>query len=109
MSTAKETKTHRNVGGLIRDYRTAQKGGGKKKSQTEVAMKLGWNNGQYISNIERGGFGIPSDKLATICEILNIPKAEMCEAVIADYRLHIQSSLELTADKFEEVSEKLAA
>jgi transcriptional regulator with XRE-family HTH domain len=106
----KPTSTsHKNIGDLIHLYRTGQKGGQKKMSQSDLAAKLGYTTGQFISNIERGLADLPADKLSTVCQLLNIPKEEMCDAVVADYRLHIQSALETTAAKIEVAPEKIAA
>lgn len=38
-------------------------------TQAEVAEKLGYENGQFISNIERGMCSLPNDKVRAFCKI----------------------------------------
>ena len=51
-------------------------------TQSEVANKLGWDNGQFISNIERGVCGLPNESVRAFCKLTGA-------SVIAYLRLKI--------------------
>lgn len=58
-------------------------------SQTDISMKLGWKNGQFISNIERGLCSLPSKYLMKYCHTLEIPVENVIEAMVEDYRAQL--------------------
>lgn len=57
----------------------------KKLSQGQLSFKLGYKNGQFISNVERGLCGIPAKKASTLCKILGIDKPSYIAVAGADY------------------------
>ena len=62
-------------------------------SQSDLSVQLGYRNGQFISNVERGLCSIPLKKLKVVCHILAIPHDEMKEALLKDYSTDIDTAL----------------
>jgi transcriptional regulator with XRE-family HTH domain len=62
-------------------------------SQGELAKKLKFKNGQFISNVERGMCSIPAKKANLFCEVLNIDKELFIDAYLADAKLNIKEVL----------------
>jgi len=58
----------------------------QKVSQEELSKLLGYKNGQFISNVERGKCSIPLKSLAKLANILDIPVEELVEAVVKDFQ-----------------------
>ena len=69
-----------NVATVVKKYR--EKLGNL--SQLEMSNKLGYKNGQFISNVERGLCGMPFKKLNDTAKILNIDVTLLTAAVILD-------------------------
>jgi hypothetical protein len=55
-------------------------------SQTDLALKLGYKSGQFVSNMERGLCSIPSRKINILSEELKLDKAKIIQAMLADYK-----------------------
>jgi ribosome-binding protein aMBF1 (putative translation factor) len=53
-------------------------------SQSELSTMLGYKNGQFISNIERGKCSVPIRKVGEICAKMNIPPEKIKEAMLKD-------------------------
>ena len=51
-----------------------------------MSMKMGWKNGQFMSNIERGLCSLPSKYLMQFCAILEIPVENVIDAMVEDYK-----------------------
>jgi transcriptional regulator with XRE-family HTH domain len=81
-------KSFKHIAKLVKQKRLAHPG---KLSQSELSHKLGYKNGQFISNVERGLCSIPLKSLSTFCEILDIPKQELMDTMLKD--------LEVTLDR----------
>jgi transcriptional regulator with XRE-family HTH domain len=56
----------------------------KRRSQSEMALLLGYKNGQFFSNIERGKCNIPTGSLAAVSDELEIQFDKLLDAHIAD-------------------------
>lgn len=69
-----------NVGALIKSARLR-----RGASQTELSKVIGFKNGQYISNVERGLCGIPAECVQAICDVLHIETERFINAMAADY------------------------
>lgn len=63
-------------------------------SQSELAVKLGYKNGQFVSNAERALCSLPLKEVKATCEILKISKEEMKAALIRDYEVKLNFFLE---------------
>lgn len=57
----------------------------KRYSQTELSAFLGYKNGQFISNVERGICSIPVKSLKKISDLLGISPEDIKEAVLKDH------------------------
>jgi ribosome-binding protein aMBF1 (putative translation factor) len=53
--------------------------------QMRLAKKLGYKNGQFISNVERGLCSIPETKIRLLAMILNVEVSEIIDAMTADF------------------------
>ncbi len=54
-------------------------------SQSDLSEKLGYKNGQFISNVERGLCNVPLKMMSRIAEILNITPEEIKKAILKDH------------------------
>lgn len=67
---------------LVKKYRLQHP---KKLSQVELSNLLGYKNGQFVSNVERGICAIPLKALGDLMRILRIPQNEVVTAMVKDY------------------------
>lgn len=74
---------HPNMAALVKKARGAM-------SQAKLAQKLGYKNGQYISNTERQLTSFPDDKLKELAEALEIPVSQLIDAKLADEKLKLE-------------------
>lgn len=81
-----------NIAKLIRTKRLDHPQG---YSQSELSNKLGYKNGQFISNVERGLCNIPLKMLSKISEVLSIKPEEIKEAILRDHEQTLNNYLEL--------------
>ncbi|MBC7712210.1 MAG: helix-turn-helix transcriptional regulator [Rhizobacter sp.] len=75
-------RSFKNIAILIRYKRITSKLG---LSQVDLSVLLGYKNGQFISNVERGMCNIPLKTMKHICEILEINQEEIKIAILKDY------------------------
>lgn len=83
-------KSFQHIAKLVKEKRLAHS---EKLSQSELSHKLGYKNGQFISNVERGLCSIPLKSLATFCETLNIPQQELMETMLKDLEVTLERHL----------------
>ena len=57
----------------------------KAYSQSELSQLLGYKNGQFISNVERGLCNVPLKMLSRISDILNISQDDLKKAILEDH------------------------
>ena len=72
-------KTFENIALLLRSRR-AEVG----VSQESFSHSLGYKNGQFVSNVERGLCSIPYKKIPICADLLKIDPEEIIEAIVAD-------------------------
>lgn len=84
-------KEHRSFIKIAELVKTSRLDHPKKYSQAELSKLLGYKNGQFISNVERGICAIPLKSLQALCEVLNIDRAELTKAMIGDYSETIEN------------------
>lgn len=57
----------------------------QKFSQSELSNALGYRNGQFISNVERGLCSIPLKGIHKVSEVLNVEPETVKMAILKDY------------------------
>lgn len=79
-----------NLGSLIKDYRLKLG-----FTQTELAEKLGYNNPQFISLVERDQSKAPLSMIGQLVVVLGIPENEIQELIVENFRdfVHEQISV----------------
>lgn len=83
-------KKFQNVARLIKDKRLEHPEG---FSQTQLSKSLGYKNGQFISNVERGLCSIPLKGMNKFIKVLDIPAKELKDAMLKDYEDTLDSYL----------------
>lgn len=63
-------------------------------SQTELAPLLGYKNGQFVSNVERGLCSVPVKKHKKLSKLLAIPLKEIANAHFEDFRENYRVALD---------------
>lgn len=76
------------IGAILRNAREK-----KGLSQHEMALKMGYSKGQYVSNWERGVCGIPANQEIAFCRITGMKPSEMEEILIRDAISKIKSRM----------------
>ena len=62
-------------------------------SQNELALEIGYRNGQFISNVERGLCSLPSEKVYATALALNIDHEVITSAMIADFTKNLMATV----------------
>lgn len=75
-------RTFKNIAKLIKEKRVNHP---KRYSQNELSILLGYKNGQFFSNVERGLCNVPLKNLKDIANALDITPVELKEAILSDY------------------------
>ncbi len=57
----------------------------KNYSQSDLSLLLGYKNGQFISNVERGLCNVPLKMMKKISEVLDITAIEIKSAILKDH------------------------
>lgn len=81
-----------NIAKLIRDKRLSHP---RRYSQSELSNLLGYKNGQFISNVERGLCSIPLKMLSRVSEVLNIPPSEIRAVMLRDQETTLNNHLNI--------------
>jgi len=77
-----KNRSFKHIAKLIKNKRLAH---AKRYSQSELSTMLGYKNGQFISNVERGLCNIPLKMIPLVCEILTINPTDIKAAMLADF------------------------
>jgi transcriptional regulator with XRE-family HTH domain len=75
-------RSFKNIATLIRSKRI---GHTKNYSQSDLSLLLGYKNGQFISNVERGLCNVPLKMMKKIAEVLDINPEELKSAILKDH------------------------
>jgi transcriptional regulator with XRE-family HTH domain len=67
-------------------------------SQAELSKKLGYKNGQFVSNIERGLCSVPPKVLIKLIETLDLDPKVVKNALLNDLEARLDSHLGITTD-----------
>lgn len=76
-----------NIAELVKERRIA-----KNMSQAELAHSLGYLNGQFISNAERGLCSLPLKKILKFSLLTKTPWLSIKAALIADYGARVDDA-----------------
>lgn len=85
-----KNRSFNGIADLVKKYRLQHP---KKLSQVELSNLLGYKNGQFVSNVERGICAIPLKALGDLMRILSIPQDELVRAMVQDYEQTIINHL----------------
>jgi len=94
-----EMRCFDNIAKLIRSKRINHP---KSYSQSELSNLLGYKNGQFISNVERGLCNIPLKMLKKVSDVLDIPKEDLMDVILKDQEKTLENYL-LRAENDEEL------
>lgn len=72
-------KHFKNIAKIIKETRTSSG-----LSQEGLSHLLGYKNGQFVSNVERGLCSIPANKIPLMAEKLQIDPEVLIDAIVAD-------------------------
>lgn len=100
-----KNRSFASIADIVKKYRLLHP---QKLSQVELSNLLGYKNGQFISNVERGICAIPLKALGDLKKILNIPQDELVKAMVKDYEETILNHLESADSKSIQVNEKVS-
>lgn len=96
-------KSFENIARLVKEVRLAHP---SHMSQSDLSHKLGYKNGQFISNVERGLCSIPLKSLSLFCEVLGVPKSKVVEVILKDTELTIEHYLKKSPGKLPSENEQ---
>lgn len=82
-------KTFNNIATLVRVARNKTT-----LSQQDLSWKLGYKNGQFISNVERALCSVPLKKAPQLCEVLDINMEHFKDACVQDLKSNIDNAFE---------------
>ena len=83
-------RSFKHIGKFVKDGRTKHP---QLYSQNQLSKLLGYKNGQFISNVERGLCGIPLKGIQKLIEVLGLDSLELKNAMLRDYEDTIDSFL----------------
>ncbi len=75
-------RSFKNIASLIRTKRI---GHPQNYSQSDLSLLLGYKNGQFISNVERGLCNVPLKMMKKISEVLDINPDDLKSAILKDH------------------------
>ncbi len=75
-------RSFKHIANLIRTSRINHP---KSYSQSDLSILLGYKNGQFISNVERGLCNVPLKMMKKISDVLEIDPNELKTAILKDH------------------------
>lgn len=75
-------RSFKNIAMLVRTKRINHP---KSYSQSDLSELLGYKNGQFISNVERGLCNVPLKMMKQVSEILDISQEELKTCILKDH------------------------
>jgi hypothetical protein len=75
-------RSFKNIATLVRTKRVEHP---KSYSQSDLSLLLGYKNGQFISNVERGLCNVPLKMMKKISEVLDINPEQLKSAILKDH------------------------
>ena len=68
-------------------------------TQKELAHLMGYKNGQFVSNVERGLCGIPANIIPEVAIILEIDSSVIVKAMVNDYKEYLNNCVKENTPK----------
>lgn len=81
-------RSFKNIATLVRIKRV---GHPKNYSQSDLSLLLGYKNGQFISNVERGLCSVPLKMMKKISEVLGVTPDELKAAILKDHEVTLSN------------------
>jgi hypothetical protein len=75
-------RSFKNIASLVRTKRINHP---KSYSQSDLSLLLGYKNGQFISNVERGLCNVPLKMMKKISDVLDISAEDIKSAILKDH------------------------
>lgn len=75
-------RSFKNIASLVRAKRINHP---KNYSQSDLSLLLGYKNGQFISNVERGLCNVPLKMMKKISDVLDISADDIKTAILKDH------------------------
>jgi hypothetical protein len=88
-----KNRSFENIAKTLKKYRLQHP---RKISQVELSNLLGYKNGQFVSNVERGICAIPLKALNDLQRVLSIPQDELVQAMVKDFEQTVLNHLDET-------------
>lgn len=88
-----------NIGEFVKKHRIKQG-----YSQEALSKALGYANGQFISNVERGLCSIPLKHVVPLRQVLGVEAHQITKALLKDYEQTIQNYTVTGEEVFQESS-----
>lgn len=83
------SKKFSNIASLVREGRSANN-----LSQVQLSEVLGYKNGQFISNVERGLCSIPISKINSLAKAIKTDSNIIVTAMVADEEAYLRSIIQ---------------
>lgn len=75
-------------------------------TQKELSDRMGYSSSQFISNIEMGKAGIPSDDIPALAKYLRIPTKDLANLKLLDTALKL--SVDAKAPQLKKIAKQIA-
>lgn len=95
-------RSFKHIAALIKAKRV---GHPKNYSQSDLSVLLGYKNGQFISNVERGLCNVPLKMMKKISEVLDMDPNEIKTAILKDHEETLNNFFNKSASMKKEVKE----
>lgn len=66
----------------------------KEMSQKNLAQAVGFRNGQFVSNIERGLCAVPLKKIVAMSKLLDIHPVDLGNAIVTDFSNKVAANIQ---------------
>lgn len=86
-------RSFKNIGKFVRQHRLNHP---QFYSQNQLSKLLGYKNGQFISNVERGLCGIPLKGISKLIDVLDLNARDLKDAMQRDYEETLDNFLNST-------------
>ena len=90
----KGIRSFKNISRVIQHYRNE-----RCISQSQLASEIGYRNGQFISNVERGLCSIPAEKIYSTSLALVCEPGLIIDAIIKDETMYLVDTVRSNIEK----------